>query len=200
MMHPDARLTVVNEKIGVGLIANKRIPKGTITWCRDDLDLVLTRKQLKTLPKLARQTFQKYCTRMNDGDYLLNWDNGRYQNHSCNPTSCLLPGFDCEISLRDIEEGEQITSDYATYNLSKDSAWACICNEPACRGSILVEDQAERLNELIQLVAKAQQYLKLVEQPLDFLTPHFPGNRTMPRYPRTFLTRLRDDLGRRFSK
>ena len=41
MLHPDTTLAWIDDTIGVGVIATKPIPKGTITWARDALDLTL---------------------------------------------------------------------------------------------------------------------------------------------------------------
>ncbi|HEX4137823.1 MAG TPA: hypothetical protein VHY84_24650 [Bryobacteraceae bacterium] len=38
MMHPDAELRFIRDNMGYGLFARKRIPRGTITWTRDELD------------------------------------------------------------------------------------------------------------------------------------------------------------------
>ena len=38
MLHPHTELRHVSKQIGYGVFATQLIPKGTITWVRDDLD------------------------------------------------------------------------------------------------------------------------------------------------------------------
>ncbi len=65
-------------------------------------------------------------------------------NHSCEPNA----GFAGQITLvamRDINEGEEITYDYAMTDIEteKEDAWeteTCICNTTSCRGHITGHD------------------------------------------------------------
>jgi hypothetical protein len=164
MIHPDTRLAEINSTVGIGLVATADIPKGTITWCRDELDLVLTRKQVRSLAADVRRVYLKYAYCNDAGELVLNWDNGRYQNHSCSPTSCLIPGLDAEIAIRDIRAGEQLSADYATYNIGK--GFACACGSPDCRSTVDPSDKPARLQDLGIAISEALQQRDLVEQPL----------------------------------
>ena len=133
MIHGDAEVRYVNSAIGYGLFAIKLIPKGTITWVGDPLDQVITDEVAATLPAITRELLEKYSYLNGRNQRILCWDNGRYVNHSCNAT-CLAPGFDFEIAVRDILPGEEITDDYGTLNL--ESEFACHCVAANCRGVI----------------------------------------------------------------
>lgn len=172
MIHPHTRLVKIDDKIGVGIVATNMIPKGTITWCRDELDFILRPRATKALPKKLQNHFLIYAHRNDSGDYLLNWDNGRYQNHSCEPTSCLLPNLECEIALRDIDIGEQISSDYATYNL--DNGFTCECGMESCRSKILPSQKHSHFKELRPMMLEALQFFDDVAQPLKDISEHFP--------------------------
>lgn len=172
MIHPHTKLVEIRDVSGVGIVATKLIPKGTITWCRDDLDIALSARELRKLPDAMHSSFLKHAYLSESGTYILNWDDGRYQNHSCDPTSCLLPGLDCEIALRDIAVGEQITSDYATYNL--DHGFDCFCGCPACRSKVLPADKAVRVKALSLEVMAALACFDSVSQPLAILGESFP--------------------------
>lgn len=176
MIHPDTKLVEINATLGVGIVVTKDIPQGTITWCRDALDIVLSARQTKRLPRHLRQNFLKYAHRSNQGYYILNWDNGRYQNHSCAPTSALIPNLDCEIAICDIAAGEQMTSDYGTYNL--DGGFNCICGASTCRSNITPEDKAFRLLELEPQLTEALRQLEHVAQPLHLPSNVFPELKT----------------------
>ncbi|MGY9003279.1 MAG: SET domain-containing protein [Rhodospirillales bacterium] len=178
MIHPDTRLGEINAILGVGIFATKDIPQGTITWCRVDLDIILSARQTKRLPRHLRQDFLKYAHRSDQGYYILNWNNGRYQNHSCKPTSALIPNLESEISISDIAAVEQITSNYGAYNL--DGGFNCSCGASTCRSNIAPEDKALRLQELklkLQL-AEALRQLDHVAQPLRLPSNVFPELKT----------------------
>ena len=49
MIHPDTELRFVSKEVGYGVFATNLLPKGTILFARDKLDLVLTPKQYKAL-------------------------------------------------------------------------------------------------------------------------------------------------------
>jgi uncharacterized protein len=168
MIHPDTALQPVDPRIGYGVVATRHIPVGTITWVRDSLDHSLSFDEVKRLPKLLRPDFDKYA--YIDGDrFVLCWDIGRFVNHSCRPT-CMAPGFDFEIAIRDIEPGEQLTGDYATYNL--DDGFTCHCGEQDCRGQVKPNDRFRFVELWDDLVLQAFARLKQVEQPLWPLVPN----------------------------
>jgi hypothetical protein len=39
MLHPQTKLGFINDVIGHGVVATHFIPKGTVTWVLDDLDM-----------------------------------------------------------------------------------------------------------------------------------------------------------------
>jgi hypothetical protein len=163
VIHPDTDLRPVDPRVGLGVVATKRIPKGTITWVHDDLDQSFSAEQVSGLGPLFQRTLDKYSYRDGAGRYVLCWDHARFVNHSCNPT-CMAPAFDMEIALRDIEPGEQLTGDYATYNLI--SGFTCLCGSAKCRGRIesihddaLIASWDSRLREPFLLLEKVQQPL-----------------------------------------
>ena len=117
MIYPDTELRPVDPRVGMGVVATTGIPKGTITWVRDELDQTFSQRQaLASCTNCFGQLFTNTPIVSGTGEYVLCWDHGRFINHSCDP-NCMAPGFDFEIAIRDIEPGEQLTGDYATYNL-----------------------------------------------------------------------------------
>lgn len=163
MIHPDTELRPVDPRIGLGVVATKRIPKGTITWVHDDLDQSFSADQIAKLGPLFQRMLDRYSYRDGAGHYVLCWDHARFVNHSCRPT-CMAPAFDLEIALRDIEPGEQLTGDYATYNLV--SGFACFCGTADCRGRVepirddaLIASWDRRLREPFLLLDKVEQPL-----------------------------------------
>jgi hypothetical protein len=116
LIHPDTSLRFISEEIGFGVVATKRIPKGTITWVQDPFDRIIAAKDLGKLCSLYLPTLDTYCFRNRDGDHVFCWDNARFVNHSFNP-SCFTTAYNFEIAVRDIEIGEELTDDYGYLNI-----------------------------------------------------------------------------------
>jgi hypothetical protein len=58
-------------------------------------------------------------------------------NHSCNPNviRTTVAGLRCEIAIRDIAPGEELTHDYCI-NGSGNTVWQCRCGSERCRRTI----------------------------------------------------------------
>ncbi len=113
MLHPHTELRFINEQIGHGVVATPLIPRGTITWVRDDLDQAFCIEQVKSMAPVYRDIIAKYCFVDAKGNFVLCWDLARYINHSCDPT-CRSAGYDFEVAVRDIHPGEELTDDYGS--------------------------------------------------------------------------------------
>jgi len=163
VIHPDTELRGVDPRVGMGVVATRRIPKGTITWARDALDLGISRTDFRRLPDLFKPGLDRYTYITGDGEYVLCWDHGRYMNHSCEPT-CMSPGFDLEIAIRDIEAGEELTGDYAIYNI--ETGFDCLCSARHCRGRVEPQDRSGLVDGWDRHVRDALLLLPTVPQPL----------------------------------
>jgi uncharacterized protein len=169
MIHPHTELRLVSPTIGLGLFATRPIPKGTVTWVHDSLDIELTPEQFRALPTPQRTIVDHYSFLDSRGLYVLCWDGGRYMNHACDATTVCF-GTICDVALRDIRAGEELTCDYALLNIDVDLQ--CHCGGPNCRKVVRPGDLprvASRLDALIQGVAP---HLREVTQPLvDMMFP-----------------------------
>lgn len=173
MIHPCTELRYISSDIGHGLVATCLIPRGTITWVRDDLDQVLPPNYGSHLPALLREQLETYSFRDREGNRILCWDQARYVNHSCRP-NCVSADFDFELAVRDILPGEELTDDYGTLNI--DSPFTCYCREAQCRRTIQPDDvlrQAalldSRIEEVLPFVSKVPQPLwPLLKEPEKF--------------------------------
>jgi len=70
----------------------------------------------------------------------------------------------CEIAVRDIEVGEELTCDYGLLNYSQDMI--CGCGSSSCRGQIRASDALGDDSELSLRVSAALHQAKVVAQPL----------------------------------
>lgn len=163
MIHPDTELRFISDAIGWGVVAARPIPRGTITWARDEFDLVLPPERVVALPPHYREIVDRYAYVSPGGDYVLCWDFGRYVNHSCQPTSRSL-GPDVEVAVRDIEPGEQLTSDYGELNLGE--SLECRCGVVECRGIVRRDDTLRLWLEWDGAVRDTLPSVRRVEQPL----------------------------------
>jgi len=98
---------------GVGLFAAEPIAKGTVVWrFEPGLDLVVPETLIAELPEAAQAFFRRYAfpCPFFPGGLLMGFDNTRFVNHSATPN---LDNTGPEtIALRDIAEGEELTTDY----------------------------------------------------------------------------------------
>ena len=107
---------------GIGLFAAQRIPEGTVIWrLEPSLDLELTEAQIEALAPPAREQIEKYTyLDLVRGTYVLCGDDARFFNHSDAPNCQDFPDArgGTTVAARDIEEGEELTCDYASFDAS----------------------------------------------------------------------------------
>jgi uncharacterized protein len=163
MIHPQTALSFIDPIVGFGVIATKRIPRGTITWARDRMDSAMTEAEVTRLGPLFRAQLDRFSFIDGAGLRILCWDIARYVNHSCEAV-CLAPGVDFEIAVRDIEPGEQLTDDYGTLNLTE--PFECACSSKACRKIIQPDDPMRLADGWDAQVQAAFPEIDRVEQPL----------------------------------
>jgi uncharacterized protein len=163
VIHPATALLYRNEAIGYGVFATRPIPRGTIVWVRDPLDQVIRPDDVARLPQICRDVIGTYAYTDQRGELLLCWDHGRFVNHSCAAT-CLSPGYEFEIAVRDIAAGEELTDEYATFSL--DRPFECSCGEPDCRRTIRPDDVLRYGDVWDAKVRAAFANFQQVEQPL----------------------------------
>jgi len=163
MIHPASELRHVSSAVGYGVFATRFIPKGSITWVLDDLDQVIDSARIPDMQPILQSSIEKYSYLNGEGERILCWDHSRFINHSCDATS-LPPGYDFEIAVGDIQEGEEITDDYGLLNLEAD--FLCACGSKQCRGTIRPRDFERYADRWDALIAEAVPYLDRVEQPL----------------------------------
>ncbi|AEI40625.1 SET domain-containing protein [Paenibacillus mucilaginosus] len=168
MIHPDTDIRYINDKVGLGVVATKFIPKGTIVWIADSLDLVLEEEFVHSLDELRQRMVYKYTYPNGDGQYILNWDHSRYMNHSFRP-NCIDTVFEFQLAARDIHPGEQLTSDYGI--MGEDEEFECEPEEGTTRTRVTAEDYLSCYQEWDELAREAFKDFNRVEQPLKHLIP-----------------------------
>ena len=163
MLHPDTEIRRVSRTVGYGVFATAAIPKGTITWALDPLDQILTPQRVATLGPKFTKLIEKYAYINRNGNHVLCWDLARFMNHSCDANT-MGPGFEFEIATRDIEKGEELTSDYRSFNLER--SFNCACGCKSCRRLVDPEDFAGLVPDWDAQVRDAFPEIARVKQPL----------------------------------
>lgn len=163
MIHPHTELRHVNSAIGDGVFATKPIPKGTLVYVKDPLEIDLSDAEFRALPNAIRQIADKYSYIDERGHRILSWDIAKYVNHSCEPNT-ISSGYGFEVAIRNIEPGEEITDEYGLFNLE----WSieCHCGSESCRGVIRGDDIDELYPKWDEWVIESLRRYNDVEQPL----------------------------------
>lgn len=163
MIHPSTEVRRVSTEVGYGLFATTLIPRGTITWVLDALDIRMTDAQVAALPEAYQPVIERYAYRDATGRHILCWDFGRFMNHSCEPTTTSI-GTLCDVALRDIQPGEQLTCEYAMLNLTE--SVTCHCGSKTCRGTIAANDLIRLAPATDKLAAGLVSQIAETPQPL----------------------------------
>ena len=173
MIHPHTELQYINDKMGYGVVATKRIPKGTITWALDKLDRIFLREQVQRMDPLYQKVLDTYSYRNPEGNYVLCWDNARFINHSSN-SNCITTAYEFEIAIRDIHPGEQLTDDYGYLNLEE--PFEVVPEQGTGRNVIYPDDLIRYYHVWDEQLLAAFPLLFSVDQPLlQILDPVIQG-------------------------
>ncbi len=173
MIHPSSELRLVSPHVGYGVFASQHIPKGSLVYVQDPLDIRITPEQYKRLDDTSRQLAEKYSFLDAKGNRILSWDAAKYVNHSCSPNT-MSTAWGFEVALRDIEPGEEITDEYSLFNLEWEME--CACGHDACRGMIRPSDAMMYFRSWDKSIQSVMSLIPHVDQPLirclDALTRH----------------------------
>jgi hypothetical protein len=164
MLHPDTELRFVSPEIGYGIFATALIPKGTITWVRDELDRVIPQEELAQLSPANLENLLKYSYRTSEGHYFFCWDLTRFVNHSFEPNS-MLTSLGFEMAIKDIHPGEEMTNDYGTLNIIEPFQCA---NDPSHERSYVCPDDLFRFHQKWdEQIRESFAFILEVSQPLQ---------------------------------
>lgn len=168
MLHPNTELRFVSPDIGHGIFATEDIPKGTITWVKDQLDRTFSPHEVTKLSPPNYENLMKYTYRDKEGNYFFCWDLTRFINHHHDANS-MLTSLGFEIALRDIKKGEEITNDYGTLNIIE--PFQCANGPLNGRDFVRPDDLIHFHEHWDKQIAEAMKYIQDVPQPLEkFLT------------------------------
>ncbi len=163
MIHPHTEIKFINPEIGYGVFATKRIPKGTIVYVKDDLEIMISQEDYLKFKDPLKKIIDRYSYIDPEGYRIISWDFAKYTNHCCDPNT-ISTGYGFEIAIKDIEPGEQITDEYGIFNLDKEIH--LICDKSNCRKVVCNEDFDKYYQEWDQKIIPALKLVPFLEQPL----------------------------------
>lgn len=121
---------------GNGLFAGEFIPKGTIVYYYGSGDTYLSKDEFQLLPKNKKEQFYRYAVEDEAGNWLVTDGDA---NHSCdaNILSLFVDNLYCDIAVKDISVGDEITIDYGLFFSSIPWSMECNCSSHLCRKTIV---------------------------------------------------------------
>ncbi|HEX2898241.1 MAG TPA: SET domain-containing protein-lysine N-methyltransferase, partial [Bacteroidia bacterium] len=152
MIHPSTELRFIGPEVGYGVFATEFIPKGTITYVEDDLEVRIPESQFLSYTEPIRAVLDKYSYIDADGVRIMSWDFAKYVNHNCSFNS-ISTGYGFEIAIRDIHPGEELTDEYGIFNL--EYPMKCYCGSPNCRREVCPSDFDDYYKEWDKLIQSA---------------------------------------------
>lgn len=187
MIHPDTELRSTENR-GFGVFARSPIPAGTLLVVPDPMDQRLSHAAFLELPEPLRSQVETYLYHDAEGHMVLSWDHAKHINHCCHSNS-LLTGYGVEVVIRDIEAGEEITTDYGLLNVQ--TGYELICDRKPCRGRLDLREAQGMTAMWDGLIRAALPLVQGVPQPLWPLVP-LATREALQQFPQTYasVTRL----------
>lgn len=163
MIHPDTELRKVNETIGYGVFATHLIPKGTILYVKDVMEIEVGPDQFEEMDPQYQAIIDWFSYIDERGVRIVSWDIAKYVNHHCDCNS-ISTGYGFEIATRDIAAGEEITDEYGLFNLP--APLQCFCGGRYCRKVISGDDWGTYGKKWDRRAKEALKFFGKVAQPL----------------------------------
>jgi len=163
MIHPSTELRHIDAQLGYGVFATERLPRGTITYVWDPLEVEIRPEDPRLAEPVLRDKIERYSYIDSRGVRIVSWDHAKYVNHCCQ-CNTMSTAYGFEIAIRDIEAGEQITDEYGMFNMPEPMNLSC--SRTPCRGQVKAGDLDQLCHAWDEKIKAALDVLELVEQPL----------------------------------
>ena len=163
MIHPHTELRKVSDLIGSGVFATLPIPKGTIMYVKDPLEVEIPPLRYSSFRHTYKSIVDRYSYIDPQGARIVSWDIAKFVNHHCD-CNTISTGYSFEIAIRDIAAGEEITDEYGLFNLPEELL--CGCQSPHCRKIISCRDWDLYKEQWDRKALDGLSCLKKVPQPL----------------------------------
>jgi hypothetical protein len=120
---------------GEGVFAGEAISKGTIVFYYSSDDVYLSKREFQFLSNFEKHKIYEFGVEDEYGNWIVTDGDA---NHSCdaNILSIFVDGLCCDIAVKDIRIGEEITIDYGLFYSSFPWKMTCRCHSSNCRGIV----------------------------------------------------------------
>jgi uncharacterized protein len=120
---------------GNGVFSAEFIPKGFIVFYLSSKDNFFSKNEVQSLSAEKRDRLFKYGVEDEAGNWTMLDEDA---NHSCdaNILSLFIDGIYCDIAVKDIYAGDEITIDYGLFYSSFLWSIKCKCHSAICRKDI----------------------------------------------------------------
>jgi D-alanine-D-alanine ligase len=141
---------ILNHDSHYGMYAVEDVAAGEVIEAYEEQPHVLVSKKYvqKTWNEQQLRWFGQYAYPLTD-ELFVSWshdpDHWKPINHSCDP-SAWLDGLNL-VARRDIQPGQEITMDYATFCNERMAEFICSCGGDQCRGVVRGTDHKEPFME-----------------------------------------------------
>lgn len=166
MIHPDTELRFISNEKGYGVFATKFIPKGTVTYVADKLDIFIKPNSPMLKDPRYIDIIEKYTFIDSQGSRILSWDHAKFVNHCCHPNS-LTTGWGFEIAIEDIHPNDEMTDDYGVF--TTEHAMTISCSKQTCRKKLSGDDFDRCVPAWDSKLKKAFETFMSVDQPMKAL-------------------------------
>ncbi len=163
MMHPSTELRHIDPELGFGVFATSRLPKGTITYVWDPLEIEIRPDDPSLQEPALRASIDRFSYIDPHGVRIVSWDHAKYVNHCCQ-SNTMSTAYGFEIAVRDIEAGEQVTDEYGMFNLREPMKLRC--SSGPCRGEVRAADLERFCLVWDEQIKAALELVEHVHQPL----------------------------------
>jgi hypothetical protein len=163
MMHPSTELRHIDPELGFGVFATSRLPKGTITYVWDPLEIEIMPDDPSLQEPALRASIDRFSYIDPHGVRIVSWDHAKYVNHCCQ-SNTMSTAYGFEIAVRDIEAGEQVTDEYGMFNLREPMKLRC--SSGPCRGEVRAADLERFCLVWDEQIKAALELVEQVHQPL----------------------------------
>lgn len=133
----SSKVEIRESNVGKGMFAKEAIKEGeTVVIFGGETANTQEAKEAEKTGKLVMQWGDDLWTIEDRGD-----DDTYFINHSCDG-NLWMEGIATLKARRDIQEGEEITADYALWEADENEVkpWTCQCGSPSCRHKITGQD------------------------------------------------------------
>jgi SET domain-containing protein len=166
MIHPHTEIRHISDLIGYGVFATRFIPKGTITYIKDPLEIDISPDMYASLPTDVQVQAEKYSFIDERGHRIMSWDFAKFVNHCCD-CNTMSTGYGFEVAIRDIQAGEELTDEYGLFNLEHE--FPITCTKSGCRMKLTPADISIYADKWDVQLKEALMSFRNVAQPLGHL-------------------------------